>query len=174
MKKPKTKRREEFIECIVKTMKSKGVHDISASNEDKVKRAIYPELKQELEKYYKDKFPNKKDRTVQKWVNKNLVYESIRSHRLSNMHFMGANHRPDMAINDHISVAIEVKRGCNGASIREGIGQCMVYSTEYDFVVYLFIDTNNDKCIRNSLDSSRENQFIKMLWNEHNIKFVVV
>ena len=90
------------------------------------------------------------------------------------MHFMGANHRPDMAINDHISVAIEVKRGFNGASIREGIGQSMVYSTYYDFVVYLFIDTNKDKSIRKSLGNPPEQQFIKTLWDNHNIKFVVV
>ena len=90
------------------------------------------------------------------------------------MHFMGANHRPDMAINNHISVAIEVKRGDNGASIREGIGQSIVYSTKYDFVVYLFIDINKNKCIKNSLGDPHEQQFIKMLWDRHNIKFIVI
>jgi len=174
MKAPKTNKRVEFLDTIMKAMTSERVLEINTSNEDQIKRAIYPELRDELGKYYKTKFSKLKSKTIRKWVKERLIWETKKNHTLPNMHFMGANHRPDMAINDDISVAIEIKRGNNGASIREGIGQSMVYSNQYDFVMYLFIDTNKDKCIKRSLGGPPEQQFIKMLWDRHNIKFVVI
>jgi hypothetical protein len=77
---------------------------------------------------------------------------------------------------DDIRVAVEVKRGENGSAVREGLGQSLVYSSceDFDFVVYLFVDTSRDKKIRDSLNRSLDSTFIQSLWDERNIRFAIV
>jgi len=43
--------------------------------------------------------------------------------------FLIVFHRPDMIVEfKDLNIAIEIKKVDNGSSIREGIGQCMIYS----------------------------------------------
>ena len=72
-----------------------------------------------------------------------------------------------------MNIAIEFKRGESGNSLRSGIGQSLVYSTNYDFVMYLFIDTSKDQRIKNAQTGTKEAQLMMDLWNRYNIKFTV-
>jgi len=73
-----------------------------------------------------------------------------------------------------VRVAIEFKRGQSGSSLREGFGQSLIYSTAYDFVIYMFIDTSDEKKIVNGATSVAEQSFLKNIWDNFNIKFLVV
>jgi hypothetical protein len=61
-----------------------------------------------------------------------------------------------------------------GSSLREGFGQSTIYSTEYDFVIYMFIDTTSNKIILQGSKSVAEQAYLKKLWDNFNIKFLVV
>jgi len=87
---------------------------------------------------------------------------------------MGTQNRPDMVLEiNGLKIGIEFKRGKKGAELRSGIGQSMVYATHYDFVLYLFIDTNNDSRIKNAQTGVNETEFIDHLWDQYNIKFII-
>jgi hypothetical protein len=49
-----------------------------------------------------------------------------------------------------------------------------VYSTAFDFVIYMFIDTSDEKKIVNGASSLMEQAYLKSLWDNFNIKFLVV
>jgi len=71
-------------------------------------------------------------------------------------------------------IAIEIKRGSDGKSIRDGVGQAMFYSQHFNFVVLLHVDTGKQKEILNSMGGEREKQLIQSLWKHHNIHLDVV
>jgi hypothetical protein len=96
---------------------------------------------------------------------------------VNHIRFLGVQHRPDFVVKlDGVRIAIEVKCGQSGAEVREGIGQALVYSSsrEFDFVVYLFIDTSTDGKIRDSLQKPLEKAFVASLWEQYNIRFAVM
>ncbi len=90
--------------------------------------------------------------------------------------FFATNHRPDavLEINEELRVAIELKKGDSGQSLRAGIGQALVYSTQFDFTIYLFIDITKALDIRSSFNGSKEQALINSLWKNYNVKFIVV
>ncbi len=83
------------------------------------------------------------------------------------------DHRPDMSIETD-GVAIEVKVIRNGSSIREAIGQAMVYRTGYKFILVILVDISKGKVIKNKFEekNSSENKFLREL-EKDNIFFVV-
>ena len=88
---------------------------------------------------------------------------------------MGTMNRPDMVLEiDGNRIAIEFKRGDSGGALRSGIGQSLIYSTDYDFTVFLFIDTSFDGRIKNCSKSIKEEELVQDLWKRHNIKFIVI
>lgn len=92
-----------------------------------------------------------------------------------NIQFMGTANRPDMTVEiGGINIAIEVKKGNRGSALREGFGQALIYSTVFDFVLYLFIDTSEESRIVNGATAVTEERFLENIWDNFNIKFVVV
>lgn len=73
-----------------------------------------------------------------------------------------------------LKIALEVKVGDSGQQIREGIGQAIVYSTKYDFVVYLFVDNSPNKKVLSSVYGLQEQRLAEQLWSEFNVRFHVV
>jgi len=73
-----------------------------------------------------------------------------------------------------LRIAFEIKKGNDSAAVRAGIGQSIVYSTQYDFVLYFFVDTTAGGDIYNAQSGEKEKQLIESLWNNYNIKFKVV
>lgn len=53
------------------------------------------------------------------------------------------------------------------------MGQAL-YSTEFDFVLYLFVDITPNQNIRKSTEGQREKEIIEDLWNSHNVMFDII
>ena len=87
----------------------------------------------------------------------------------------GTQHRPDAVLDlGDIRIAIEIKKGNNGSAVRSGLGQSLLYSHEYNFTIFFFVDTTDGLNIKNSVGGEKEQVIIKDLWENHNVKFVVV
>jgi len=109
-----------------------------------------------------------KARTMIKW-------EGNVKTTVKNIQFMGTSNRPDMTVESGgVRVAIEFKRGDRGSALREGFGQSVIYSTAFDFVIYMFIDTSEEGKILNGSTSVTEQNFLDNLWDNFNVKFVIV
>lgn len=148
--------------------------DYKKQSEDKIKQFIYPNLLNRLTDYVMEKkgfsrsLAREKAKTMIKWEGN--VNTTVR-----NIHFMGTANRPDMTVHiNGINIAIEVKKGNRGSALREGFGQALIYSTVFDFVLYLFIDTSDESKIVNGATAVTEETFLENIWNNFNIKFVVV
>ena len=173
----KSKKRIDLLDAIQDGITSREIFDTidyKTQSEDKIKQFIYPHLLEQLTEYIIEKkgfsrgLAKHKARSIVKWEgNKNTT--------VKNMHFMGTANRPDMTIDsDGIKIAVEFKRGDRGSSLREGFGQSIVYSTVYDFVIYMFIDTSEDRKIYNGSSAITEQSFLENLWENFNIKFAIV
>ena len=176
-KKKKSQKRIRIIERIVAILTHPEIYgtiDYRKASEDKIKQFIYQPLLNELQKIYVKK-KNLKEEAARKKARKNLRWEGNVKTTIHNYLFLGAYHRPDMEIiyDDDMRIAIEVKKGDQGTAIRQGIGQCMVHSSAYDFVIYLFVDTSKEKKISSSVSGKKEAELLEALWNDYNIKFVV-
>jgi hypothetical protein len=94
---------------------------------------------------------------------------------VKNFMFMGVQHRPDFTIDfDGLNIAVEIKKGGSGQSVREGIGQSVVYNSNFDFTIYLYVDTSADDRIKNAFNGERELKVRESLWDNHNVLFDVV
>jgi hypothetical protein len=92
-----------------------------------------------------------------------------------NIQFMGTANRPDMTLDiSGVTIAIEFKKGNRGSALREGFGQSLIYSTVYDFVIYMFIDTSDESKIVNGATAVTEQKFLANIWDNFNVKFVIV
>lgn len=173
----KSKKRLELLDVIKDGITSHEIFetiDYKNQSEDKIKQFIYPNLLNSISNWISEKkgfepgLARKKAKTMVKW-------EGNVKTTVKNIHFMGTANRPDMSVEANgVKVAIEFKRGSSGSSLREGFGQSLIYSTAYDFVIYMFIDTSDEKKIANGSTALAEQSFLKNLWNNFNIKFLVV
>jgi len=137
---------------------------------------IYPHLLNEVTRLYEE-YKGLKSETARERAKKNLLWEGNVNTTVHNVLFFGTSHRPDLVLQfeEGLRIAIEIKRGDSGDSIREGIGQSLVYSAcSFDFVVLLFIDTSKEGKIVNSMSGDKESRFIEQLWFEHNVLFSVI
>lgn len=181
----KTAKRVKIVNKIMDILKDDEIFstvDYISKGEDYIKQFMYPKLKEAIIDIHQNilKEGNKPIDIIKDNMLNEFIWEANKQQILHNMLFCGTSHRPDMEINIHnISLAIEVKKGSNGSSLREGIGQSIVYSSNYDFVTFLYIDTTKDKHIYNTFklintEDSKENQIIKGLWDNNNIMFDVI
>lgn len=173
----KSKKRLDLLDSIQDGITTRDIFetiDYRTQSEDKIKQFIYPHLLDQMTEYIMEKkgfsrgLAKQKAKTMIKWEgNKNTT--------VKNMHFMGTANRPDMTVDsDGIKIAIEFKKGDRGSALREGFGQSIIYSTVYDFVIYLFIDTSEDRKIYNGSTAITEQNFLDNLWDNFNIKFAIV
>jgi len=176
LKASKTKKRIILLDSILNVISDTQIYetiDYKRKNEDFIKQFMYQPLLHNLIQRYKNE--GYKESTCIKKSKESLIWESNKQTVLHNMVLFGTQHRPDMEISTNdISIAVEVKKGCCGTDIRQGIGQGIVYSTKYDFVIFLFIDTSDDKRIFNSMNSKKESIIGQSLWDNYNIMFSVV
>lgn len=175
--KSKSNARNWLLDEIVSTLKHPDIYntiDYRHQKEDKIKQFLYPHLLDKVTELYK-KDSKISDRKAKKNAKKSLLWEGNVKTTVSNRLFLGTQHRPDFVLEfKKLSIAIEIKRGSKGSSLRESIGQSHVYSNLYDFTISLFIDTSKDKKILNSSTSDEEKKFIKGLWKKNNVRFEIV
>ena len=174
--KSKSQKRIEFIDLISEAITHDdifGTINYKQQNEDQIKQFIYPHLVESLTQYVVDQ-EGKEKQVAKDYVKKNLKWEGNVNTTVSHILFMGTQNRPDMILEmNGLKVAIEFKRGQSGSDLRSGVGQSMIYSTHYDFVLYLFVDTSEDKRIKNAQGGVNETEFVELLWDQYNIKFIV-
>ena len=178
LKTTKSKKRLDIIETICDGITHQEIFetiDYKKQSEDKIKQFTYPILVNTLTEFLA-KNPRWGNRTrAREFVKERLLWEGNIKTTVHHTHFMGTKNRPDMIFEiDALRIAIEFKRGDNGKALRSGLGQSLIYSTDYSFVIYLFIDTSEDKKIRNSALLEEEEEMIESLWSKYNIKFIVV
>jgi hypothetical protein len=175
--KSKSQKRVAFLEYVSEAVTHQdifGTIKYQNQSEEKIKQFIYPHLVESLtELVVKERGIEKLD--AKELVKKALKWEGNVNTTVHHILFMGTQNRPDMVLEmNGIKIAIEFKRGDKGSDLRAGIGQSMIYSTHYDFVLYLFIDTSDDKRIFNATGGVNEQEFVEMLWDQYNIKFTVI
>ena len=170
----KGKNRIEVLETIMFTLKSDEIYDVlkyQEMSEQKIKQFMYQPLVRDLSKLFHSRGISKSD-ILAKHV---VLWEGNKKTVVNNVVLFGVQHRPDFVVRlKDFTVAVEVKRGSNGQSIREGIGQSIVYSMRYDYVVYLFIDCTPDKKLKESLNEVDETWLLDELWKNHNVMFDIV
>lgn len=105
-----------------------------------------------------------------------LLWEKNPEVTVNNITFLGTQHRPDFVVvlDRDTQIAVEIKRGDSGQAVRDGLGQSLVYSSAYEFVAFLFVDTSRDGRIARSTQLAPEAAFIQQLWANHNIQFSVI
>lgn len=173
----KSKKRLELLNSIQEGITTRDIFetiDYKSQSEDKIKQFIYPHLLDQLTEYVMDKkgfgraLAKERARTMIKW-------EGNVKTTVKNMQFMGTANRPDMTVEaDGVKIAIEFKKGDRGSALREGFGQSIIYSTVFDFVIYMFIDTSDGSKIVNGATAITEQNFLENLWENFNVKFTVV
>ena len=173
--KVKSQKRLDFMELISEAITQDDIFntiDYKNKTEDQIKQFVYPHLVQSLTQYLVENTDITAEKAKVK-VKKNLKWEGDVNTTVHHTLFMGTLNRPDMVLEmNGMNIAIEFRRGDSGNSLRSGIGQSLVYSTSYDFVMYLFIDTSKDQRIKNSQTGTKEAQLMTDLWNRYNIKFI--
>lgn len=175
--KSKSQKRIAFIDYLSEAVTHQdifGTIKYQNQSEEKIKQFIYPHLVENLAEYVvKEQGLEKSD--AKELVKKSLKWEGNVNTTVHHILFMGTQNRPDMVLEmNGIKIAIEFKRGDKGSDLRAGIGQSMIYSTHYDFVLFLFIDTSTDKRIFNATGGVNEQEFVRIMWDQYNTKFIVV
>ena len=178
IKSKKTTKRVNFINDITKKMKE---HEIFNENierktvrENSIQRSVFTRLEVDLPDIITKHFGTKENK-AKEIVKNRFVFEKKKRKPVRNFPIFSTLHRPDaeLKIND-LRIAFEIKKGMKGHSIRAGIGQSIVYSTQYDFVLYFFVDTTPGGDINSSKHGDKEKELIKSLWDNYNIRFFVV
>lgn len=173
----KSKKRTWIVDQILDCLKDPNIYntiDCKNRKEDYIKQYMHKFIIDRLEAIHQQLYPGLGEQTARKKARESLLWESDRKTTVNNVQFFGVQHRPDFLIQlFDLKIAVEIKKGDNGFSIREGLGQSLVYSTNYDFTVYLFIDTSKDLKVKKSLASREERFLIMKLWENLNIRFDV-
>ncbi len=174
----KTAYRLELIEDIVDALTDKKMYkklNLDTASEGRIAQNMYFYLRDKMEDFFRKENPKLRTTTVERKANRSVLWEGDASVVIHNIQFLGTQHRPDFLIQlGDLDIGIELKKGDSGASIREGLGQSLVYAHEYEFVIYIFVDTSPNKKIQKSLKGENERMFLESLWQIYNIKFEVV
>jgi hypothetical protein len=173
----KSKKRLEILEALTEGITHPEIFetiDYKKQSEDKIKQFMYPHVVDTMTEYLmQNKSISRTEAKVK--VKDMLLWEGNVKTTVKNIMFMGTQNRPDMVFEiADLKVAIEIKRGSSGSDLRAGIGQSIIYSTHYDFVLTLFIDTSDDKRVYNSRQGSNEIDFTDTLWRNYNIRFITI
>ncbi len=157
----------------LKSSDSYGAINYRIATEDLIKTHQHVPLLETVRRLYEDR--GMQPENAIKKAKDSIVWEKHPKQTIPNVKLFGVHHRPDfVAYIDGMSVAIEVKKGDKGSGLREGLGQCLVYSTRYDFVIFLFIDISKSKKIVDSMVNDDEMAIVEDLWEHNNVLFNVV
>lgn len=173
----KSKKRLEILEALTEGLTHPEIFetiDYKKQSEDKIKQFMYPHVIDTMTEYLMSHKNISRSEAKMK-AKEMLLWEGNVKTTVKNIMFMGTQNRPDMVFEiADLKVAIEIKRGASGSDLRSGIGQSIIYSTHYDFVLTVFIDTSDDKRVYNARQGSNEINFTETLWKNYNIKFITV
>lgn len=173
----KSQKRTMIVERVLNALKNDDIfnrlkYKQKSETELQNRMAIY--LQKEVQRLYED-VKGYVPETALKRARTDFASEEDPKTTVNNFVLMGVQHRPDFTIDfDGLSIAVEIKKGDSGQSVREGIGQSIVYSSNFSFVVYLFVDCSKDNRVKNSMNGDRERKLKESLWENYNVLFDVV
>lgn len=174
----KSKRRTMIVDSIMELLKSDiiyGVINYRHQKEASIKQYMHRPFVAKLAEVHRKLSPNLAAKTIEKKARESLLWEGDVNTTINHFVFLGVQHRPDFIVQiDGLRIAVEVKRGESGAAVREGLGQSLVYASEFDFVCYIFVDVSKDKKVVRGFAGEAEQFFVRRLWNDFNVKFGVV
>jgi hypothetical protein len=174
-----TKKRIAVANTIISSLKKadilSGIVQIKNKTEAEIQSALFLHLGRKLPSVLKRHFNFSQEKS-KKIIEKNFKFEQKRTTKVSGFNFFATNHRPDavLEINKGLRIAIELKMGHDGQALRAGIGQAIVYSTQYNFTIYLLVDTTPGRDIKSSFTGKKERSLVNSLWKNYNVKFIVV
>jgi hypothetical protein len=174
-----TEKRSAIVNKIISSFKKNNIFSgiVSTKNdtEAQIQKSLFLLLEKKLPSILRHlfNFSQKKSKEI---VEKNFKWEQKIATSVPSFNFFATNHRPDsvLEIKKGLRIAIELKKGDSGQALRAGIGQAIVYSTQYDFTIYLFVDTTPKGDIKDSHSAKKEKALINSLWKNYNVKFIVV
>ena len=172
-------KRINLINAIIETMlKHEIFSDIVSRKKDtesQIQKALFLRLQKKLPEILTNVYGLSLKRASQ-ITQAGFMWEQKLSTVVSHFDFFATKHRPDsiLEIANDMRIAIEIKKGSTGSSIRAGIGQSLVYATQFNFVIYFFVDITPGLDIKNSMTAKREANLMQSLWDNYNIKFQVV
>lgn len=174
-----SKKRVKFLETIIKKMSKNVIFEGTVSrtsySESEIQKALFLKLKEELPKVLQSQYNFSKE-YAQKIIEEEFLWEKSVHTTVHNFSFFATNHRPDsvLSINEDFRIAIELKKGDQGSALRSGLGQALLYSTQFDFVIFFFIDFTKGLDIKSACSGKKEKELLETLWDQYNIKFIVV
>lgn len=176
----RTQKRASFVNAIIEELQGhklfKGLTNRSKDKEYFIQRTVFLDLHDELPNILVKELGIRESK-AKKIADSNFKFEQNTSTTVNNFNFFSTGHRPDAIIelkDEDLRIAIEIKKGDSGGAIRSGIGQAVVYSYEFDFVIYFFVDTTPGNNIKSSATGVKENDLIESLWDNYNVKLVIV
>lgn len=174
----KTARRVEFIDGLIDIMTAHKIYKglpYTITEEAFVSKIQIP-LRDGLADLFAKEYPRNSAKWCEDTAEKALICEKDTTVTVNNTVFFGTQHRPDMYIRENnYRIALEYKIVKTGDMIRAALGQCLVYSSDYDFVVCLLLDVTKDGKIRRAfLKGEKEKRLLKELWNRFGVKVIVV
>lgn len=173
----KSKNRLELLETITEGITSTDIFEkdnFKKNSEDKLKKSIYPNLLNTLADRICDKRGFSKGLAREK-AKTMIKIDDGKSQPINTTHFMGTSNKPSITVESSgIKVAIEIKKGDRARNLKESFGESMIFSNVYDFVIYLFLDTTEETRIVKGSSGITENNFLKNLWDNFNVKFTII
>lgn len=174
----KTTRRIRIIDGIMDALMSQSVFGIigAGRNESAVAHKLHGELLKSLGSIHRELDENAPNALVDKRARECLLWEGDINTTINHIQFLGAQHRPDFIVQtDGIRAAIEVKRGSDGSCVRNALGQCIVYASQFDFTCCVVVDTTRDKKLKRAYsEGTIESLILGRLWDQFNIRIGVV
>jgi hypothetical protein len=178
--------RTRIVDTILEALSHEDIYrtiDYKRQRESAIKQYMHRYLKDAVREVIKELNPTLGPRGMARRIENAVLWESDKTTTIGHVSVLGTPHRPDFRVDiGGLKYAVEVKRGESGASIREGIGQSIMYAMSYDFVAYVFIDTGTPGRIKDAYTRALEGDskeadalfLIGKLWDDFNVKFVVV
>lgn len=176
----KSEQRTKLLNDIIEAMAS---HELFSDNvarkdsESTIQKTLFLRLERgkALQKILTENKRAANSEIADKIALKQFSWEQDKNTSVKQFITFGTQHRPDAVLDlGDMRIAIEIKKGDSGTAIRSGLGQALLYAHEYDFCAYFFVDTTPGLNIKNSINGEKEQEIISQLWEENNVKFVVV
>ena len=175
-----TPKRIKLVNEIMEGLTNQEMYKLIGNGRDEasVTDHMYHTLLKSLRKMYlAELHPDATPERADNWARKSLLWERDVNTTINNIMFLGTGHRPDFVVQaNRIRIAIEVKRGDNGASIRDALGQCVVYASYFEFVCCVLVDTSKDKRVLHAFEQEvgDEQSMLSRLWGDFNVRLAVV
>ncbi|MCX5816849.1 MAG: hypothetical protein NTX75_11520 [Proteobacteria bacterium] len=174
-----TRKKSSLVNAIISSLEKNEIFakivSLKHNSERQIQMMLFLQLERELPSILSSHFGFSEKKST-RIVKEGFKWEQKIATPVPSFNFFATNHHPDsvLEINEKLRIAMELKKGDSGQSLRSGIGQALVYSTQFNFIIYLLVDTTPAQDIKSSVSADKEQALINSLWKNYNVKFIVV